>query len=234
MFGARPGKSEFRSPALPAGFLYDVSAGARGLLGGKAAGVAPDGRPVTIVLRRGGRIEGRVLELDGTPVRGRVGVSARADPASGKGGDLGTGAQAVVKPDGSFVLEGLGDFPFRLHAGGEDYRCPADLPTVRPGEKAEIRVARGVALLGRIRGWTAADGSRLLVMAFQPGEPGRMAQVAPDGSFQVRALAEGGVRLEIYAASDPSRRTVLGTFTAPGSDVEAVLPEGLRAEGTPK
>jgi len=221
----------FRSPPLDAGHCYDVAAVYfPGYLGTRAQAVEPDGRRVTLVLARGGSIAGRVLEEDGTPVRGRVVVSARAEPAPERdasylGGDA---SASPVRPDGTFLLQGLGDHAFRLRVTGEDYLDGDGLPPIRPGERVEVRVQRGAALLGRVAGWTAADAGRFVLFAIQDGKASRFVTVSSGGIFEARALRPGAVRLELAPAANPGTRFPLGTFAAPASDVEVRIPEEAR------
>jgi hypothetical protein len=230
-FNLPASKHEFRSPALAPGHRYDVTAlYFAGFVGTRAEAVAPDGGVVRLILTRGRSIEGRVLEEDGTPVRGRVVVIARATPAPNRDASYvgGDSATAVVRADGSYQLHGLLGHPFHLRVSGEDYLDGAGSGPHHPGNRVDIRVTRGVALLGRVQEWTPDDFGRFLLFAVQEGRTRRLVTVAPGGSFEARALHPGPARLEIAPAATPARRFDLGTFDAPASSVEVRVPPEAR------
>jgi len=230
-------RGEFRSPELPAAGRYEVRASrVRGRLDAHASGVSADGRKVTLVLARGGRMEGRVVEQDGSPVRGRVVVAAEALPgaAAGEGPALGTRSTAVVRTDGSFVLEGLGEHAFDLRVVGEDYLQEAPAGPHRPDDRVEIRVARGAALTGRVVDLLPGDSRRFLLFAIPAAGTQRMATIGPDGAFEFRALPAGAVRIEVAPVDEPGRRISLASSAAPSVEVEIRLADAVREPAGPR
>ena len=181
------------------------------------------------------RLEGVVLEQDGTPVRGRVVVVAEdaADlPAEGAMRRVGARATAVVRPDGTFIVQGVDDRRLRLSVWGEDYLQDAPAGPHRAGDRVEIRVVRGAALVGRVIDFAEGDNGKFLLYSSQDGKGRGFATIAPGGGFQFRALKPGTVRIEAAPAGEPGRRVLLGEFTAPAMDVEVRLADVKRAAGS--
>ena len=173
------------------------------------------------------RMEGVVLEPDGTPVRGRVVVIAQpsVDPAVAA---TVARATAVVRPDGSFILRNLADDGLLLRIQGEDYLLETPSGPHRPGDRVEIRVARGAAIVGRVVDLAAGDNRRFLLWASQDGKSRGFATIDPDGEFRFRALKPGPVRIEAALVSEPGRRFLLGEFAAPSAEVELRLADVVR------
>ncbi len=185
---------------------------------------------VVVVLRRTGRISGRVVDGDGLPVGSGVPVAAdfrgAGKEVAGAHGRTETGA------DGSFSIGMLGPYRFRLTAGGGN-RCDF-LPSAHPGDVAvgttdvEIRAARGASLSGMLRDAAGAAVRGVAVRA-RTGEfveawlVSDWQEVDDDGAFHLRGLPPGTVTLEVRAGDGET--IPLGEWTAPGENLRVVIPE---------
>jgi len=217
----------FRTPGLDPATTYQILAsGFPGYLQGRHEGVRPGPSEVVIRLLPAGTIRGRVLDEEGRPVPAGVPVSARAIDA--EAGTVGSGWTAYTTAGGEFELGTLGPYTFRLRGGGGEsayYGEPGEA-LVRPGATdVKVRVRRGVELSGRLldaqgtpvrTSYLAGAGENM-----GPGLPSSTQVSGDDGRFTLRGLPQGRVRLFTRIGNEYVQ---LGTFDAPGADVEVRLP----------
>ena len=223
----------FQSPAIPEGRPRDVVARPwefPGTTGGRVDGVEPGTRNVVLVVGSGGVVRGRVLTAEGKPVPAGVPVRtiARYGPGAESYGEVAT----ETGKDGSFVLGGLGEDPVVVTAGGKNSAyAPAATPEpVTPGgDPVEIRVHPGATLAGRLVDGSGNGAEANLLMATQerPVRASTNVRVEPDGTFRLDGLAPGAVTLRVYLRKGSDFVNLdLGTFDAPASGLEVVVPEG--------
>ena len=205
-----------------------------GRLWGRGEGPAGPGRVLTVVLGPYLSVEGTVVDEEGNPVPPGTPVGARSagdlpfevDVAWGR-----TGAE------GAFRVEGLVEGKCGVWAGGGDSGFLASsLEELVPAGSAGHRIVlrRGVEIEGRIVDRSGRPGRAEGITAY--GEDSRSeAEVAEDGSFRVRGLAPGKVRLQVWV-SGRDDRGVAFTYTlefipaaAPSSGVEVDI-TALRLE----
>ncbi len=217
----------FTTQPLEPGRSYDLTVQrVQGFIGGTAKAVAAGTKDVAIVLRKGGSISGRVVDESGKPVGKGVPVTAMADGATP--GEPGSGSGAMTGDGGEFNLEGLGDRRFRLTTGGNqsDWRPNPSTESWEPGATGVVlKAAAGVTFTGRLldaRGnavkpqWiraTPVDGD---------GRNGSYARPADDGTFTLKGLAPGKVKLQCWLGN---KQLELGTVEAPGTDVAVTVPD---------
>jgi len=224
----QPEGGNFTTEPLDPSKSYDlVAQNFPGFMGGAARGVAAGSKDVTVVLLKGGSISGRVLDEAGAAVGAGVPIQAGATGPSAGGGDQpGRGGWAATREDGTFTLEGLGEFKFRLTAGGQssDYA-----PTAHPEEQAvgatgvEIRVKRGVTFSGRLLDAAAKPIKGANVQASSEGGGGSWAQTDQDGRFTVKGIPAGKVTVRAWLAV--RGMVELGAQEAPASNVDLTVPE---------
>jgi len=215
----------FKTIPLDLAQSYDILA--TGFSGHNAAqmkGVLPGTPNIVLILRRASRITGKVLDEHGKPVPAGVGVRAFAPAAPS--GATGSTATAYTRGDGSFALEGLGEFAFRIRAGGakSTFKAGEAIEGVRPNaDPIVLRVSRGVRFSGRLVDHEGRPVITNIVMATQPNDA-----VAPmgtvrdkEGNFTIAGLAPGKLTLFAYLGGAYVK---LGEFTAPATDIEVVVP----------
>jgi hypothetical protein len=202
-----------------------------GSMGGSALGVAPGTTDLVIeIARGGGTISGRVIDGSGDPVPAGVVVVAGA---KGVGNHRpGAWSRTETTADGMFMLTNLGDYSFRVWAGGQksDFsRTDLREAVERGSSDIVITVQRRYRLSGR---FVDADGNPVGVdeVIFEGVEEG------PDGPYRV-TLSGGRTREGLF---DYSRITVprvrlsvrigeetleVGTFDLPATDLEIPVPK---------
>jgi len=215
----------FRTIPLDPEQRYDILAtGFPGHDAGQLEGVLPGSPNIVVLLRRAFRITGKVLDENGDPVPSGVGVTAVAPDAPS--GEAGNRATAYTGPGGTFALEGLRDYAYRVRAGGgkaSAFRSGDAVEGVRPnGDPVVLRVRRGVTFSGRL---VDAEGRAVKTNVSAHQEDEAVAPWAPvrdeKGNFTLTGLAPGELTLHAFL----NRRYVkLGEFTAPATDVEVVVP----------
>lgn len=220
-----PGDGTFRLGPLEANVRYDLEAGGFGVLrSGRTRGVAPGDARVVIVLSRGARIAGRVLDADGKPVPRGVSVGAFASEGSLE--QPGRRMFASTGEDGRFVLGGLPDLPFEVQAGGglSGY-LGEQASDVKPNtEDLVLHVSPGVRLVGTL---VDAQGKPVATTSLGANDGAHRAamhpyaQVGPDGRFTLSGLQPGPVELYLMRGG---AIVALGKVTAPGADLQVLVP----------
>ena len=195
-------------------------------MGATAGGVLPGTSGVVLVLRKGGSLSGRVLLPDGKPAPAGIAVTASA-VTGGARGEEGTDSSARTEKDGSFRMTGLGEFEFRVVAGGRDsvFAPTAAAGARRAGDAGiEVRLDPGVSLSGR---FVDAEGRGLMVNALftsQEGFDRNSAwgeRISSDGLFVVKGLRPGKVSLQVIVGGE---HVGLGWFDAPAADLKVNVP----------
>ena len=175
---------------------------------------------------KGGMISGRVLDEAGAPVGPRVPLVAAAEGAAA--GTPGSQAWGSTKDDGTFTVEGLGEFRFHVTAGGgaSGFRPTAAAGLFAPGATGiEIRAAAGVALAGRLVNSAGDPMASQSLMATQEGVAGAQPsyiRVPEDGTFILKGLAPGKIRLKAYTGQ---AWVDCGLFEAPASGLTVTVPD---------
>ncbi len=144
-------EGRFRTPPLDATQTYDVHAGGfSGYTFKNLTAVTPDGEALVIILDGAKRITGRVLDENGAAATSTSVVAYAVGVGVGTKGYRGF---TYVGVDGRFELEGLGDFEFRLYAGGSrsGYVTKGAAVLAKAGASdVVLHVRPGVAFAGRI------------------------------------------------------------------------------------
>jgi uncharacterized GH25 family protein len=219
----------FTTQPLDPSKTYDLTVmGIQGYVGGTAKGITPGSKDVILTLRKGGSIAGTVVDDAGKSVGKGVPVMAMKD--GGNAGEPGSWAQARTGDSGEFTLEGLGEFKFRLTAGGqntewrpsqaaETYESGATGVVLKTGPGATLSGklvdARGVAIRTQ---WLRAVPEASDARSVQGG----YARPAEDGTFTIKGLAPGKVKLSCMYGN---KMVELGSFEAPGTDVTVTVPD---------
>lgn len=225
--GVVPGDGTFQLEGLEDGLRYEVLGARFGARGdGRLLGVRAGDGDLVLVLPRGGRIAGRVLDAQGRPAPRGVPVGA-----VGRGPDPGTEGWrrfGATAEDGRFEITGLGEHRFDVEAGGGLSAYLGEvLGDVAPdGPEVTLRVAAGVELEGRLvdsvgepasaESLSADDGARRAAM--RP-----YVQVGADGRFRLQGLRPGPVVLWVRRGGVQVR---VGEVAAPGRGVVVALPPG--------
>jgi len=215
----------FSTQALDAGKTYDLSVqGGQGGLLVHARGIAGGSKDVVLRATKGLSISGRVTDEEGGPVKG-VYVRARAEGVSPNSPGAQSGASTAE--DGTFTISGLVDAKYRLVAGGmnSDWMpSPKSEPLAAGSEGIALKVRKGVALSGKL---VDASGNPVKPQAFGvvpeggSDEDTSWGSVAEDGTFTVKGLAPGRVRVRAWLGDGWKE---CGTFDAPATGVVATVP----------
>lgn len=222
------GKGGFETTPLDPGTTYDLLANAfDGFHLANVDGVRTGDAVVQVTLERAGTIKGRIVRADGGAVPAGCGVMAMAlDAPRGAKGIYGYTSAAA---GGSFTLNGLGPYHFRIASGGAGSGFVAAGSTVgiQPGAAdVVVKIKRGVALSGKL---VDAHGdpvkTHMLTAASldNPRTPAAWTAIKDDdGSFHFAGVAPGRLRI---LARIGKKSVVVGVVTAPAKDVELKLPE---------
>ncbi len=211
----------FRTSPLKPDRMYDiVVSDVPGSIGAIARGIRAGTRGVDLVIRTGGRIEGRVLDQEGRPVQTRV----RARVANGGTwpSTPGDAASATSDLDGHFVLRGLRAEPYAIEVGGTPSEfLETRLPTpVDPGATGvEVRVAHRAVVSGRL---VDAAGSPHKGGAVQLMRHGSSVFVDDAGRFAIRGVVPGRYPLFLRLGQ---RIVELGDVDAPSAGLEITVPD---------
>jgi protocatechuate 3,4-dioxygenase beta subunit len=216
----------FTTPALDPAKTWDLLvSNTPGAAGAVARGVAAGAKDVVLRVEKGGTISGRVEDEAGNPVQ-KVHVVARAEGAVP--GAPGSQAWAQTDASGTFAAKGLGEYRFRVTAGGwnSDWILSAAPETVAPGATdLVLRVRKGVSLSGRIvddAGSALKPQGLLLIPEGTRDDDGSWAHIADDGSFTAKGLPPGKVRLRAYGGAGWKE---CGSFEAPAAGVVVTVPK---------
>ena len=221
-------KGGFKSAPLDPGSAYDLLVnGFEGHSHARLEGVRPGASLVRVTLERAGLIKGKVVREDGGQIP--VGMGVRATAGDAPRGAKGSYGYTYTQPNGRFTLNGLGDYAFRIAAGGAGSGfISADLADgIRPGATGVvIKVKRGVSLSGKLLDANGDPVKTHLVTAVPVGVLGALsawtAIKGDDGVFHFAGVPEGKVRILAYIGS---KQVTVGEVTAPAKDLVLKLPE---------
>lgn len=228
---------------------WDLRAGAPGLVATVVRGivVGPGRDPVdlgTVVLRRGGTLDGQVVDPQGKPI---AGCQIRVLPAGGMTSTrfLAAGAaqdenmETLSGPDGGFTLTGLPEGqPIALAVSGEGYlsatRRGIQVPAERP---LRVTLSPGSRISGRVVDDSGAPVTRAQVLAVYegpgPGGGGAAESLDENGGFVIENVSPGRFTLAVAAPGfQPAQRK--GIEVVAGKDVsglEVVVRKGATVEG---
>jgi len=211
----------FESGPLRPGSRHDLFAvgfrqGPVGILREVAAG-APD---AVLRLERGRALGGRVVDLQGEPAPEGIFVNAKAvDPPEGA---FGASGAARTRADGSFLVEGLGDFEFELTVDlfGQEFLPVKEKPRARAGTTDLVLAApRGAVLSGRV---VDAQGRGVKWAGVGIKGRDRGFDLREGGRFEFRGLPPGEYALLLDGPG--GKEIEAGTFTAPAEGIVLVLP----------
>ena len=169
-------------------------------------------------LEQGAEVSGRIVDRDG-PV---AGAGVRLLPQDS--GAAFFPAPQISLSDGTFRFPAVADGRYRLEvekAGASMSPPSQDLQIAgQPVTGLEIRLERGGAVAGRLRGLGVPDLSRALVRATSPDLPGQRGQVGPDGTYRIEGLAPGAWTV---VATLEGGRQAGGIVTLGKGQAEAIL-----------
>jgi len=227
--GALDGKGGFSTAPLDPGTAFDLLVtGFEGHTHGRLEGVHSGAAVVQVILQRAGLIKGRIIREDGLPVPVGMGVMATAMGVAA--GTEGAHGYTYPSPDGSFTLNGLGDYTFRVAAGGASSGLVAAGFTegVRPGASdVVVKVKPGVALSGKLEDAHGDPVKTHMLTAMPVGGYGRSPAAwtsipGEDGKFHFAGVHAGKLRILAYIGG---KSVTVGEVTAPAKDVVLTVPE---------
>jgi len=166
--------------------------------------IEPGDAEVTLTVRPGGVLAGRVLHADGRPATAfalQLVRLRRADASR---------TLSIVDPEGRFEVRGLGAGPWELQAlaadSGPSERVRVELPNT-PGGRVEkdLRLRSGRRLVGVVRDANTRQpvaGARVAMEA-SPGEDSVLVRTGtftgPDGRFELEGLSDSPVSVAVEA-----------------------------------
>jgi Carboxypeptidase regulatory-like domain/PDZ domain len=166
--------------------------------------IEPGDTEVTLTVRPGGMLAGRVLHSDGRPATAFALQLVRLRRAEA------TRTLSIVDPEGRFEVRGLGAGPWELQAlaadSGPSERVRVELPNT-PGGRVErdLRLRSGRKLVGVVRDANSRQpvvGARVAIEA-SPGEDSVLVRTGTftgaDGRFELEGLSESPVSVAVEA-----------------------------------
>lgn len=198
----------FELEHLRAGSPLHLEVGHPGYLSAEVGGVAVPGPPVAVLLRRGARVAGQVLDDGGAPIHGAVVLVTER---------CGNGTQAPGARTGRRLAGGRADAAGRFAVGNIE-PGPVRVVAIAPGfwsiEPADFEVVAGEQVAGVLlvmhRG--AVLEGRVLTAAGAPAPGARVAALAGDGEAGVvgwdrpAAVADRGGAYRLEGLPEGPRR----------------------------
>ncbi|MBC8071412.1 MAG: sigma-70 family RNA polymerase sigma factor, partial [Deltaproteobacteria bacterium] len=137
-----------------------------------------------------GRIEGRVHGADGEPI-----VDAFVVAQAVGSGVFESGERTVITAaDGRFVVEGLADRRYSLHARGPGERGRVSLSEVGIGQSVDLVLAP----LARVRGTVRMDGKLVERFTVESGDARRARTfITTSGTFELDRVEPGKLRVAV-------------------------------------
>jgi len=204
------GNGQFKFEGLPDGH-YAISAMKDGFVNAAADGDVPSTTPLTITMKTGGTITGRVVGLS----------DAELANAYVYGSSRSGSAHAQVDAGGTFTLRGVpdGNVSVSASAGGMSPRhSAAKTVEVTNGiaPPVEIDFSQGMTISGHVTQNGAPIGGGNINFSPKKGSEGGSGQINGDGSYSVTGLGTGDfiVRAFTYSGSRyETDYTVTGSAT---------------------
>ncbi|HKV09141.1 MAG TPA: carboxypeptidase-like regulatory domain-containing protein, partial [Thermoanaerobaculia bacterium] len=199
---------------------------------GSVEGVAaPNERPVRVVLDRGIRVAGRVVDTEKRPVAG-ADLSLRVERPGSERGLIrfvgGASASAVSDEDGRFAFEGMTPGAAELAATAAGFE-PARIPDLAIPEKGldnlEVVLERGAVIEGRV---STSAGDPVEDARVVCGEAASISDA--DGAYRLDGVPLGARKVQLlHREYPPLERTV---DVQPGvNPLDLILPEGHEVAG---
>lgn len=216
------GDGQFKFEGLRDGH-YSVSATKDGFVGAAGDGDVPSTTPVTITMKTGGTITGRVVGLSEAEL-----ANAYVYGASPSGS-----AHAQVDAGGTFTLRGVpdGNVSVSATAGGMSARrSPSKTVEVTNGIAApvEIDFAQGLTITGHVtqNGSPVSGGN----VTFSPksGSQFGSSQISGDSSYSVTGLEPGEYTVRVFSYGGARYETA---YTVSGSTSFDIDMKGATLEG---
>ena len=188
-----------------------IRATARGFAPGAAGPFTPTTEGIRIPLEAPGAVEGRILLPPGTGASATLALGFHFDPEPGAAAAAVAGEPAhratTGLRDGRFLLQGLPPGRGSLVGSVDGIPFGPFEVTVRAGEVADVgtlEVAVPRSIRGRVKDGTGAPlaGAFVRVEGELPGLP--FASSAQDGSFLLRGVSTGEVRLRAIRSPAPA------------------------------
>lgn len=193
---------------------------------------SPEGQRVELVLEKGAKLEGVVVDEAGKGIAGAT-LSASSAATDGEHQETESGE------NGTFSLEGLGAGRYDLsvrHADFQDKEIE-DLDLATAG-RLVVRLERGATgvVRGKVRG--TAPGALVFIQISSERGRGATGKVDENGLFRIADAPAGTISVEAWAA-DPGREEGMVTRSkaaelAPGGETEVQIDfdGGLTVDGT--
>jgi hypothetical protein len=222
----------FAVPDLRKGDRVDLWVRVAGYRPGSVDGVAaPNEKPVRIVLDRGVRVAGRVVDPEKRPVAG-ADLALRAERLGGERGLVrfvgGANASAVSDEDGRFVFEGMTPGSAELDASAAGFQ-PAKLGDLAIPEKGldnlEVVLERGAVVEGQVltSAGDAVEDARVIC-----GDAASISDA--DGVYRLDGIPLGAQKVRLLHREYPPLDRTLDV--QPGvNPLDLILPEGREVAG---
>ncbi|MFZ5785893.1 MAG: carboxypeptidase regulatory-like domain-containing protein, partial [Acidobacteriota bacterium] len=186
-------------------------------------------RPLTVILRRGAGIAGRVEEATGAPA---AGVNVDVGPAAAEQGSrMGMGMRVDVRtdPEGRFSVEGLDPGRYLLSVGDEAGFGASEIVEAGANEEVVLRLRAPGSLLCRVVDSAGAPvaGAEVMAMPAQTVAGGvQRRTTGPDGAASFEGLAAERHRLQVSADGLPPAMQVVTVGSGRTTDITVTLERG--------
>ncbi|MHB9001372.1 MAG: carboxypeptidase regulatory-like domain-containing protein [Thermoanaerobaculia bacterium] len=194
---------------------------------------------VNVTLRRGERVQGRVVDAEDAPVRGAAVASFRIEDSSGyrpRAVNLVRGAGIASWPqtdaEGRFEFQALpGKYDFAAYAPGFQVATLEGVPVEKAMEPVELKLARGAVIRGRVVRPDGAGAPGITIAILDSRSPRGEEAITTDssGAFTIQDLPPGSWRLGFYKHEELISQTA--TVTAPSDDFVLELPSAGTVRG---
>lgn len=186
-------------------------------------------RPVTVIMRRGLSISGRVEEATGAPA---AGVHVDLAPAAAEQGSrTGMGMRVDVRtdPEGRFSVEGLDPGRYLLSVGDDAGFGASEIVEAGANEEVVLRLRAPGSLLCRVvePGGAPVAGAEVMAMPAQTVAGGvQRRTTGPDGAASFEVLAAERHRLQVSADGLPPAMQVVTVSSGQMAEITVTLERG--------